>query len=79
MQNLLSNFSGLALSRAEMKKVLGGVWCTIIYKFRDGSTMNNSGNCSGSSASQCQNYAHKQVASMVFNNPDISSGTADCY
>jgi hypothetical protein len=52
MKNLMSNFSGLAMSRMEMKKVTGG--CCIYY--REKSTGAYSGRNCGFSVSHSQYY-----------------------
>jgi natural product precursor len=82
MNNLMSNFSDLALSRKEMKKVLGGkadVTCDTTYTFSNGSTMKTSGGCSSNSQSQCTTYASNAANSLMAQDPDITRASVQCY
>jgi hypothetical protein len=58
MKNLMSNFSGLAMSRMEMKKVTGGVTCS--FETSDG--IRWEGLCASSDVNQCFGYAGQQAA-----------------
>ena len=78
MQNLMLNFSGLALSRKEMKKVLGGITCSTTYTFSNGSTMNTTGGCSSSSTSKCYSYSSNTANSLMAGDPDIVRASIQC-
>jgi hypothetical protein len=75
MQNSMSNFSGLAMSRMEMKKVKGGV---VICSFSTYNGSSWSGKCASNNVNTCFGYAQTQAA--AFNKAASYPGISySCY
>ncbi len=76
MNNLMSNFSGLALSRMEMKKVKGGM-CTIKYNTKDGGCGSIT-QYVGGTQSQSLKIANKNVGRSINGSSTITGYSMTC-
>ena len=75
----MSNFSGLTMSRMEMKNVKGGITCSTTYTFSNGSTMNTTGSCSSGSQSKCTTYSSNAANTLMAGDSDIVRASIQCY